>query len=149
MRDITLTIEDGELLGVVGPSGSSKTTLLRVVAGLTAITSRTVRFGDVDVTAGEPAARNVGMVFQSPVLFPHRNVWKNVSFPLEIRHEEIEEIRRRSAPRSAPSISTNFSSGGRAACLRGKVSSLRSHGRWFGGRTFSCSTSRSRSSMRC
>ncbi len=95
LHDVTLEVEDGELLAIVGPSGSGKTTLLRAVAGLTEVRSGTVRFDGVDVTRLEPAARNVGMVFQEPALFPHRNVRRNVAFPLEVRHEEAEEIRRR------------------------------------------------------
>ncbi|MGI9644613.1 MAG: ABC transporter ATP-binding protein [Ilumatobacteraceae bacterium] len=95
LNDVSLEVADGELLAIVGPSGSGKTTLLRAVAGLTEVSSGSVNFDGADVTRMEPATRNVGMVFQQPALFPHRNVRGNVAFPLEIRHEETEEIRRR------------------------------------------------------
>ena len=95
LRDVTLTVPDGELLAIVGPSGSGKTTALRVVAGLAEASAGAVWINGVDVTAAPPATRNVGMVFQQPALFPHRNVRRNVSFPLEVRHEEAAEIRRR------------------------------------------------------
>lgn len=95
LHDVSVTVDDGELLGVVGPSGSGKTTLLRVVAGLTTPVRGDVRMNGQSVLDRPPAARNLGMVFQEPALLPNRNVRRNVSFPLEIRRQQVEEIRRR------------------------------------------------------
>lgn len=94
LTDCNVTIPDGSFTAVVGPSGSGKSSLLRAVAGLIP-TSGGVAFGEVDVTSVEPAQRDIGMVFQEPVLFPRRSVRRNVSFPLEIRRETAESIRER------------------------------------------------------
>jgi ABC-type sugar transport system ATPase subunit len=95
LRDILVCVADGELLAIVGPSGSGKTTMLRVVAGLARAAAGMVRIDGRDVTSAPPATRNVGMVFQQPALLPKQTVRRNVSFPLEVRREEVAEIRRR------------------------------------------------------
>jgi ABC-type sugar transport system ATPase subunit len=88
-------IADGTFVGVVGPSGAGKTTLLRAIAGLTPVAGGRIIFDDEDVTTTRPEDRDVGMVFQRPALLPNRNVARNVAFPLEIRREHVDEIRRR------------------------------------------------------
>ena len=95
LDDISLTVDDGQLVGVIGASGSGRTTLLRAIAGLDKLTSGTVRIGDVDVTKTESARRDVSMVFQNPALLPHRDVLGNVAFPLELHHEVAAEIASR------------------------------------------------------
>jgi len=95
LDDVSLAVDDGELMGVIGASGSGKTTLLRAIAGLTRLTSGTVRIGGVDVTKVEPSSRDVSMMFQKPALLPHRDVLGNVAFPLEVHHELAAEIASR------------------------------------------------------
>jgi ABC-type sugar transport system ATPase subunit len=95
LTDVDLEIADGAFVGVVGPSGSGKTTLLRAIAGLTPLRRGRIVFDDVDITTTRPEDRDVGMVFQKPALLPNRSVGRNVAFPLEIRHQHVEEIRRR------------------------------------------------------
>ncbi len=90
-----LEVADGELLAVLGPSGSGKTTLLRAIAGLDSLTGGSVRFDGADLTETPTAERSVAMVFQDNTLFPHRDIRGNVSFPLEVRHTESGEIKRR------------------------------------------------------
>jgi len=85
LRPLDLAVADGELLAILGPSGSGKTTLLRLVAGLERADAGTVTLGGEDVTALEPARRDVGMVFQGHALFPHLTVRRNVSYGLEAR----------------------------------------------------------------
>jgi len=92
---VTLDIEDRELLVLIGPSGSGKSTLMRVVAGLESVTRGDVLFGRDVVTTMPPRERDVSMVFQESVLFSHRSVRKNVSFPLEVRGIHRDEIDRR------------------------------------------------------
>ena len=92
---VDLLVEDGELMAVVGASGAGKSTLLRVVAGVEALAAGQVLVDGVDVDATPTARRGVSMVFQQPVLIPRRNVRRNVSFPLELRHVPPEEIRTR------------------------------------------------------
>ncbi len=94
LTDCQVTIPDGSFTAVVGPSGSGKSTLLRAIAGLTPIEHGRVEFGGHVVSSRDPAERNVGMVFQTPVLFPHRSVRRNVSFPLELRKQTLDSIRQ-------------------------------------------------------
>ena len=82
IRDLNLTIEDGEFLVLVGPSGCGKSTLLRLLAGLDAPSSGDILIGQEQVNQIRPAARNVAMVFQSYALYPHLSVRDNLSFGL-------------------------------------------------------------------
>jgi multiple sugar transport system ATP-binding protein len=84
LRDVSLRIENGELLALVGPSGSGKTTLLRLIAGLESPTTGTIRIADRIVNAIPPYRRDVAMVFQRPALYPHRSVYDNLAFGLKL-----------------------------------------------------------------
>jgi ABC-type sugar transport system ATPase subunit len=95
LDDVSLLVADGELLGLVGASGSGKTSLLRVIAGLADLSAGTVRLAGADVAGMPPSARGISMVFQHAALIPHRDVRGNVAFPLELRHDEDAEIRTR------------------------------------------------------
>ncbi len=95
LRSVDLTVEPGSVLGIVGSSGSGKTTMLRAIAGLDPVVAGAVRIGGVDVTSVPPAERGVSFVFQYPALYPKRSVGRNISFPLEVRHDPIDEIRER------------------------------------------------------
>jgi ABC-type sugar transport system ATPase subunit len=95
LRDVTLDVRDGDFVGIVGESGSGKSTLLRAIAGLVRAVRGEIRIGGVDVTDASPGQRDVGMVFQEPALLANRSVRRNVSFPLEVRRQHAEEIRRR------------------------------------------------------
>ena len=85
VREVSLTIADGEFLVLLGPSGCGKTTTLRMVAGFIEPTAGHVRLAGQDVTLLPPWKRNAGMVFQSYALFPHMTVAQNVAFGLEMR----------------------------------------------------------------
>jgi len=86
LRDVNLSIDDGEPVTVVGPSGSGKTTLLRVAAGLEHVSSGSIVIGDRDVTHVAAGDRNVSMVFQTYALFPHLSVADNIGFGMAVRH---------------------------------------------------------------
>ena len=75
----------GELLTILGPSGSGKTTLLKIIAGFETADVGTIRLDGQDITAVNPATRNIGMVFQNYALFPHMTVAANIAFPLKMR----------------------------------------------------------------
>ncbi len=88
LKDVSLSIRDGELIALLGPSGSGKTTLLRVIAGLdTPDNPKTSRilFHEEDVANRPAAERRVGFVFQHYALFRHMSVFENVAFGLRVR----------------------------------------------------------------
>jgi sulfate/thiosulfate transport system ATP-binding protein len=85
LRDVSLTVNSGELLALLGPSGSGKTTLLRVIAGLEAPDAGMVHFDGDDATARSATDRRVGFVFQHYALFRHMTVFENVAFGLRVR----------------------------------------------------------------
>ncbi|ELZ17557.1 ABC transporter ATP-binding protein [Natrinema limicola] len=93
--DISLEVEDGEFVTFVGPSGCGKSTTMETVAGLTQPTEGRVYIGDDDVTTLAPKDRGVAMVFQNIALFPHMDVYENISFGLRLRTYDDEEVRRR------------------------------------------------------
>ena len=90
--DVSLTIEDGELVVLVGPSGSGKSTTLRCIAGLEAPTGGDIVIDGRRVNDVQPQNRDIAMVFQSFALYPHRTVRKNISFRLEARDVARDEI---------------------------------------------------------
>ncbi|MEQ9389474.1 ABC transporter ATP-binding protein, partial [Marinovum algicola] len=83
LKDINLTVEDGEFVVFVGPSGCGKSTLLRVIAGLEDASSGTVAIGGDVVNTVPPAKRGIAMVFQSYALYPHLNVKDNMGLGLK------------------------------------------------------------------
>jgi putative spermidine/putrescine transport system ATP-binding protein len=95
VREVSLTIADGEFLVLLGPSGCGKTTTLRMVAGFIEPSAGHVRLAGQDVTYLPPWRRNAGMVFQSYALFPHMTVAQNVAFGLEMRKLSRADIDRR------------------------------------------------------
>jgi spermidine/putrescine transport system ATP-binding protein len=84
VRDVSLTIGEGEIMTLLGPSGSGKTTLLRMIAGFETPDEGTVRLDGKDVTKAPPYRRDVRLVFQSYALFPHLTVEQNVEFGLKM-----------------------------------------------------------------
>jgi sulfate transport system ATP-binding protein len=99
LKDVSLTIKDGELIALLGPSGSGKTTLLRLMAGLESPTGGRIFFGDEDASLKTVQERNVGFVFQAYALFRNMTVIENISFGLKVRPRATRppagEIRRR------------------------------------------------------
>jgi iron(III) transport system ATP-binding protein len=101
LKGVAMTLERGEVVSLLGPSGSGKTTLLRAVAGLEVPGAGTIRIGDkavFDAAAGIDVAaesRNLGLVFQSYALWPHRTVFDNVAYALKLRRVGSGEIATR------------------------------------------------------
>lgn len=85
VKDLDLTIQEGEFFTFLGPSGCGKTTTLRMIAGFYYPTTGKVKFNDRDMTKVAPEKRNTGMVFQNYALFPHMTVFENVAFGLKVR----------------------------------------------------------------
>ena len=94
LAEVTLAIAPGEFVCIVGASGCGKSTLLRLVAGLVAPTTGGVTIGGRAVTGPR---RDIGMVFQDPVLLPWRTILKNVLVPAEVIGMDNREAARRAA----------------------------------------------------
>jgi multiple sugar transport system ATP-binding protein len=84
VRELDLTVEDGELAILVGPSGCGKSTALRMVAGLEEVSEGRVVLDGEDVTKRSPSDRDIAMVFQNYALYPHMSVSQNMSFALRL-----------------------------------------------------------------
>jgi len=95
VHGINLDIEDKEFVVFVGPSGCGKSTTLRMIAGLEEISDGTMSIGDKVINDLAPKDRGVAMVFQNYALYPHMNVFDNMSFGLKIKKRPKEEIKRR------------------------------------------------------
>ena len=95
VEGMDLTIDDEEFVCLVGPSGCGKSTTLETIAGLTTPTDGTVEIAGVNVTDKPPKDREIAMVFQNIALFPHMDVYENISFGLRLRNFDREEIDRR------------------------------------------------------
>ena len=95
LRDINLSIEDGEFIVFVGPSGCGKSTLLRMVAGLEDITSGECFIGGRKANDLSPKKRNIAMVFQSYALYPQMTVAENMGFSLLLEKRPKNEIDRK------------------------------------------------------
>ncbi|MCW7472905.1 sulfate/molybdate ABC transporter ATP-binding protein [Leptospira levettii] len=85
LKDVNLTIPDGELVALLGPSGSGKTTLLRIIAGLEEASSGSVRFVGEGQSSSKIQNGEVGFVFQHYALFRHMTIAENIAFGLEVR----------------------------------------------------------------
>jgi len=85
VNNLNLTIEDGEFIVLVGPSGCGKTTTLRMIAGFEDPTAGEIRIDGNIINDLEPRDRDLGMVFQSHALFPHKNVADNIAFGLRMK----------------------------------------------------------------
>ena len=83
VNDMSFTIPDGKLVGLLGPSGCGKSTTLYMICGLQKATGGKIFFGKDDVTNLTPENRGVGLVFQNYALYPHLTVKQNILFPLQ------------------------------------------------------------------
>ncbi|WP_423183487.1 ABC transporter ATP-binding protein [Arthrobacter sp. NyZ413] len=95
VKNVSLTVEDGDFLVLLGPSGCGKTTLLRMIAGLLEPTSGSLELDGTDITTAPSKKRDLAMVFQSYALYPHLSVAKNLAFPLKVRRTAKQEITKR------------------------------------------------------
>jgi len=95
LRDVTLSIKEGEFVCFLGPSGCGKTTLLRAIAGLDLQSRGSIRQAGKDISTLPPSQRDYGIVFQSYALFPNLTIEKNIAFGLENIKRPRAEIDKR------------------------------------------------------
>ncbi|CAH1190178.1 Vitamin B12 import ATP-binding protein BtuD [Paenibacillus plantiphilus] len=95
VNDVSFEIEKGHLIGLLGPSGGGKTSILRMLAGLESPSSGDIIFHGKRVNDLPPQERGIGFVFQNYALFKHMTVYDNVSFGLKVKGQSKEFIRER------------------------------------------------------
>ena len=91
LHDVTMTVDDGELVCLLGPSGCGKSTMLNIIAGLLDPTSGNIRMDGESLVGRHPKDRNVGMVFQNYALYPHMTVLENTMFPLRVGDHKVRK----------------------------------------------------------
>ena len=94
VREVSLAVEQGELLTLLGPSGCGKSTTLRMIAGFEEPDEGTISIGGKDVTHVLPNKRGIGFVFQNYALFPHLSVFENVAYGLRVQGRDEAAIGR-------------------------------------------------------
>ncbi|MGL4344099.1 MAG: ABC transporter ATP-binding protein [Cellulosilyticaceae bacterium] len=97
LSDVSFTVEEGSFFTLLGPSGCGKTTLLRILAGFVKCDTGSITLGGGEITHIPAEQREIGMVFQNYALFPHMNVYENVSYGLQIKKLSKQEVARRVA----------------------------------------------------
>lgn len=94
IRNMNLTIEQGEIISVVGPSGSGKSTLLKCLAGLEPVSGGSIKVGEQDITSMHANQRPIVMMFQQPLLFPHMTVLENIMIGLSFKRKGTKAQRK-------------------------------------------------------
>jgi len=97
LRDISLSVVQGEFVTLVGPSGCGKTTLLKLISGFLEPTEGAIRIAGQDVTRVPPESRDTALCFQSYALFPHLSVRENIEFGLRQKRVPVDQRRARVA----------------------------------------------------
>jgi len=95
VKDVSFEIEKGHLIGLLGPSGGGKTSILRMLAGLETPSSGDIIFHGQRVNDLPPQERGIGFVFQNYALFKHMTVYDNIAFGLNVKKQSKEKIRER------------------------------------------------------
>ena len=110
LRDISIQVEEGEIVSILGPSGCGKTTLLNLILGITDASSGQIFYNGTDITDLPMEKRGFNIVFQDYALFPNLNVYKNITYGLKNKpqissKQEVEDLIDLLADRSSASRS--------------------------------------------
>ncbi|WP_326657360.1 ABC transporter ATP-binding protein [Streptomyces sp. NBC_00385] len=97
VRQLSLTVEDGEFLVLLGPSGCGKSTLLRMIAGLESISEGELHLDGRLANDLEPSERNVAMIFQNFALYPNMTTAQNIGFPLAVQKQDPAQVESHAA----------------------------------------------------
>jgi len=92
VKDVNFTCQEGEFLAILGPSGSGKSSMLRMIAGLEEITKGEILFDGNLVNNLTPSERNIALAFESYALYPLMTVYENIAFPLRARGLDDSEV---------------------------------------------------------
>ncbi|MDD3412769.1 MAG: ABC transporter ATP-binding protein [Lachnospiraceae bacterium] len=95
VKDLNLTVEEGEFLTLLGSSGCGKTTTLRMIAGFEEPSTGSIKVEGESIEEKEPFERNVNTVFQSYALFPHKTIYDNIAYGLKMKKVKKDEIKKR------------------------------------------------------
>lgn len=95
VKNVNITVNDGEFLVLVGPTGCGKSTILRMIAGLEEITSGELYIDGKLMNNVPPSKRDIAMVFQNYALYPHMTVYDNIAFGLKLRKYSRDEIKKK------------------------------------------------------
>lgn len=95
VKDLNLTVEEGEFLTLLGSSGCGKTTTLRMIAGFEEPSTGSIKVEGESIEEKEPFERNVNTVFQSYALFPHKTIFDNIAYGLKMKKVSKDEIKKR------------------------------------------------------
>jgi ABC-type sugar transport system ATPase subunit len=95
VKNVNITVADGELLVLVGPSGCGKSTILRMISGLETVTGGQIFIGDREIDKLSESDRDIAMIFQNYALYPHLSVYNNIGFPLKLARVAKQERDRR------------------------------------------------------
>jgi multiple sugar transport system ATP-binding protein len=120
VRDLSLVINDGEFVVLLGPSGAGKTTTLRLITGLERPDAGSISINSRDVTDDPPGTRDVAFVFQQYSLYPHLTVYDNLAFPLRSPARRVDEaVIRKRVEQTAGLLRISDKLGNRATRLSG------------------------------
>ncbi len=95
VESVTIAIDDGEIISLLGSSGCGKTSTLRMIAGFESVSEGTIRIGDRVINALKPAERNVAMAFEGYALYPPLTVYNNIAFSLLRSKTSRDEVQKR------------------------------------------------------
>ena len=142
VNEVSFTCQEGEFLSILGPTGAGKSTILKMIAGIEAVSSGSIYFNNRPVNDVSPQERNVSMAFESYNLYPHFTAYENIAFPLRSPKREMKSTpqeERRKVPRS-PSFwgLTSCWKRSRSISVVGKNNASLWRGPWCGTRRCTC-----------